>query len=339
MKPEQKIMELLRELGWNMSVEIHAEVCRTPMDELAAVARESEDDTIYAIDAKIETHIIDFFERRFRPVIPVALVMEGLPGDSLVFCGSGKKNDAEFTIIMDPIDGTRGLMYGKRSAWLLAGAAPGTDASLSLQNIIAAVQTEITPAKQTIADQLFAFKGQGAHAERKNLATGAAAAFALAPSSSKTIRNGFATFNRFIPGAKDVITAVEDELNRRLELAGEVIFSFEDQYICNGGQLAELASGHDRFVCDLRAAASRILSEIGRKPLLASHPYDLCTELICREAGAIVTGPDGGPLDPPLDTTTDVSWIGYANGHLRKKIEPHLLDIIKNIREFIPRAK
>lgn len=336
MKPEKILMDLLAELGWNISLELHREVCRTPVDELAAVARESEDDTIYAIDEKIEERIFEFFERSVRPKLPVALVMEGAPDGALVFSGSGKKSDAEFTILMDPIDGTRGLMYGKRSAWLLAGAAPGAGESLTLRDITLAVQTEITPPKQLLADQLCAFRGEGATAVRRNLNSGGEKSFHLKPSRSKKLQSGFATFNRFIPGAKDIITAIEIELIRRLELQGGTIFYFEDQYICNGGQLAELAAGHDRFVCDLRGLVSPALAARGRRPLLASHPYDLCTELIAREAGAIVTDARGEPLGAPFDTTTDVAWIGYANEQLRKIIEPHLLDIIGNFESYLP---
>ena len=46
---------------------------------------------------------------------------------------------------------------------------------------------------------------------------------------------------------------------------------------------------------------------------LCCHPYDLCTELIAREAGLIVTDEYGKPLAAPLDVTTNMSWIGYAN--------------------------
>ena len=69
--------------------------------------------------------------------------------------------------------------------------------------------------------------------------------------------------------------------------------SFEDQYISSGGQLYELMAGHDRFVADLRPLFER------RRPggaALCCHPYDLCTELIARELGVLVTDEQGRPL-------------------------------------------
>jgi len=52
------------------------------------------------------------------------------------------------------------------------------------------------------------------------------------------------------------------------------------------------------------------------------HPYDLCTWIIAREAGVIVTDADGELLTAPLDTTSPVAWVGYANEDLRRDIEP-----------------
>jgi hypothetical protein len=42
------------------------------------------------------------------------------------------------------------------------------------------------------------------------------------------------------------------------------------------------------------------------------------------ELGVIVTDASGRPLDAPLDTTTDVAWVGYANDSIRQQVEPLL---------------
>ncbi len=95
-------------------------------------------------------------------------------------------------------------------------------------------------------------------------------------------------------------------------------------YICSGGQLYELMSGRDRFVADLRPLMEPLLRRKGSSPGICCQPYDLCTELIARELGVIVTDPLGEPLSAPLDVATDVAWVGYANEHIRKQIEPLL---------------
>ena len=35
--------------------------------------------------------------------------------------------------------------------------------------------------------------------------------------------------------------------------------------------------------------------------------------MLLEEAGGVVTDPWGEPLDAPLDTTSPVAWVGYAN--------------------------
>jgi hypothetical protein len=44
--------------------------------------------------------------------------------------------------------------------------------------------------------------------------------------------------------------------------------------------------------------------------------------------GVQIVKPDGTPLDAPLDTTTAVAWVGYANEILRSQIEPVLTGIL-----------
>ena len=45
------------------------------------------------------------------------------------------ESEAVWRIIVDPIDGTRGLMYQKRSAWILTGVAPNRGPETNLQDI------------------------------------------------------------------------------------------------------------------------------------------------------------------------------------------------------------
>ena len=99
---------------------------------------------------------------------------------------------------------------------------------------------------------------------------------------------------------------------------------FEDQYTSTGGQLYELMSGRDRFIADLRPLMDRAMRERGQALSICCHPYDLCTELIAREAGVVVVDPAGGPLDAKLDVDPDVAWVGYANREIRQQIEPAL---------------
>ena len=64
---------------------------------------------------------------------------------------------------------------------------------------------------------------------------------------------------------------------------------------------------------------------------LACHPYDICTALIAREAGVVVTDAWGAPLAAPLDTETPVAWVGYANETLHQAIEPVLQRLLREM--------
>ena len=297
-------------------------------DALSAVAAQGEDDTIYAIDKLGEEVILEFMDKEIRPHAPCLLVAEGISGKGKAFTSSGRGDDAEVIVIMDPIDGSRGLMHGKRSAWSLAGVAQNFGPRTSLSQIEIAVQTELPAPKQAVADQLWAAAGRGVQGLRRDLRTGDTAPLSPCPSRAQALEHGFATFNRFFPGVKDIIAEIEEEFARKAAGYTWPYYYFEDQYICSGGQLYELLIGHDRMVCDLRGLLAQKALNRGDPNLLCCHPYDLCTELIAREAGVVVARPGGGKLDAPLDTTTNVAWIAYANQALHDNLDGYVNDIL-----------
>jgi fructose-1,6-bisphosphatase/inositol monophosphatase family enzyme len=303
------------------------EACeRSAVEALAEVEREEEGDTIYAVDRVSEELIVGFFEREVARAAPIVLVAEGLEPGGVVLPRGTLEADAVFRVIVDPIDGTRGLMYQKRSGWILTGVARNRGAETSLADIELAVQTEIPLVKQHLSDVAWAVKGGGAHAERFNRLTGEGEPFKLRPSQAPTIAHGYAQVARFFPGAREELAAIDDEI-----VAGALgpvrpgkAHCFEDQYTSSAGQLYELASGHDRFTADLRPLMEESLAARGLALGICCHPYDLCTELVAREAGVIVTDADGGPLRAPLSVEPDVAWVGYANQRVREQIEPLL---------------
>ncbi len=294
--------------------------------ELARVAHEGEGDTIYAVDRVSEERLAALVERELGSFGPIVLVAEGLPGGRVVLPAGRSEAEAALRVLVDPIDGTRGLMYQKRSAWILTGVAPNRGPGTRLRDVVAAVQTEIPLVKQHLADTLWAVQGEGAGAERFNRLTGERTPLRLRPSGAPTIAHGFAMVARFFPGAREELAAIDEEIVAAA--LGPVrpgkAHCFEDQYISTGGQLYELMAGHDRFVADLRPLLEGVLARRGQALGICCHPYDLATELIAREAGVVVTDPRGAPLDAPLDVEADLAWVGYANQAIRAQVEPLL---------------
>lgn len=291
---------------------------------MSRVAAITSADTIYAIDKVSETAVLSWFEENWPRRWPVELVMEGLEDHAgpVTFPKGVPIGKTVFKCIVDPIDGTRGLMYDKRSAWSLAALAPQRGTKTDLRDIVVAAMTELPVRKQEIADQYSTVRGHGVRAERIDLRTGRRMRQKPRPSSATDLVHGFASFAKFFPVGKAWLAEKEEELWRSLDAGGEI---FDDQYLSTGGQLHELMAGHDRFVADLRPLA---FGRLGVVSALACHPYDICTALIAQELGCVITGPDGKALRAPLDTTTPVAWVGYANPALSRWIGPKLRELL-----------
>jgi fructose-1,6-bisphosphatase/inositol monophosphatase family enzyme len=379
---------------------------------LHQVSKSTAADTIYKIDTAVDP-ILESFCEQWGQETPLVLIAEGMEDEHgnegpVCFPRGIKEQDAQIRVIVDPIDGTRGIMYDKRAAWALAGVAPNKGPGTSLRDIEVAVMTELPTSKMGFADVLWAIKGRGANAVRERLEpqksvveqyadfrnppighvltklgkvdndkviealnqqkrkgglvgqiligmgyvdqqdVQIALAFQkgdtpdlapevmsvisgeqlkLRPSQAETINHGFATVSNFFPGTKVLASELMEYLVRNLIGPADVTQAtvFDDQYICTGGQFYELIVGHDRFNADLRPTFYRLQDQ---PEGLCCHPYDCATMLIAEEAGVHITDAHGKPLDGPLDTTTGLDWVGYANPALRKKIEPHVLEFL-----------
>lgn len=325
-----KIEDLLppiRHLHEQIRAAVVAACERSATEEMSTIAHEAAGDTIYAVDRVSEELLVEFFTHEIAVHTPIVLIAEGLEPEGMRVLPEGTpESEAHWRIIVDPIDGTRGLMYQKRSAWILTGVAPNRGPQTSLRDIELAIQTEIPLVKQHLSDTLWALAGQGVAAERHNRLTGENQPITLRPTGAATIAHGFAMLARFFPGAREELAAIDEEIVQGA--LGPVqpgkTHCFEDQYICTGGQLYELMAGHDRFVADLRPLMEQVLAQRGLALGICCHPYDLCTESIARELGVVITDEHGEQLSAPLNVEADVSWVGYGNAAIQTEIEPLL---------------
>ncbi|MBT3344300.1 MAG: inositol monophosphatase [Gemmatimonadetes bacterium] len=303
------------------------------VEDLSAVAHDEEGDTIYAVDRVSEELLIEAVTEELATQTPVVLVAEGIEGGQIVLPHGADESAATLRIIVDPIDGTRGLMYQKRPAWILTGVAPNKGPDTTLADIEVAVMTEIPLVRQHQSDTLWAIRGQGAHGERYDRIRGETHPITLRPSTATSIAHGFAQVSRFFPGARAELATIDDAIVRQTlgPIQPGKAQCFEDQYICTGGQLYEIIIGHDRFVADLRPLMEPLLAARGVQLGICCHPYDLCTEMIAREVGAPVCSPDGSPLSARLDVDSDVAWVAYANEGIRAQVEPALRQALTDV--------
>ena len=326
------LLDALREIHDEIRTSVVAACEQSSSMLMSQVAADDEGDTIYAIDRISESKLVDLFERKIASRTPIVLIAEGIAGGKITLPHKAREQDAKLRIIADPIDGTRGLMYQKRSGWILTGVAPNHGDDTTLADIILAVQTEIPLVKQHLSDTLWAVKGKGAQGQRFNRLTGDRTPLSPRPSTAETLEHGFSSIARFFPGGRDVLAAIDDAI--AFATAGNAMrygkaYCFEDQYLSTGGQLYELMMGHDRFLADLRPLLLNTLQQQSRPSILCCHPYDLCTELIARESGVLITGEMGETLRARLNVEENVGWAGYCNDKIQQLVEPVLQSELK----------
>jgi fructose-1,6-bisphosphatase/inositol monophosphatase family enzyme len=291
-------------------------------------------DVTYAVDRVGEERVLAWLGAHWPADEPVRLVMEGVEDDEVVVAPAGVAPGAvRWVLVVDPVDGTRNLMVDKRPAWALTALAPADGRGRArLGDVAVAAMTEIPTSRQWRADQVSAVRGAGPAgviATALDVRTGVRRPLTVRPSEATSVEHGFASFAHYLPGGKVLLATVEERLWDELHPPGAGRRAvFEDQYICSGGQLYEVLAGRDRMVADLRPLA---LARLGRPGELTGHPYDVCTALVLREAGGVFEDPRGGPVEVPLDTTTPVTWVAYANEGLAARVRPVLRRLVAEL--------
>jgi hypothetical protein len=324
------LLTALREVHRRVSEAVLDACLSSSFEELCGEATSAAGDTVYAIDRIAERVMLDSMNEIVAAREPIMLIGEGVEGGAVTLPRGARTADARWRIIVDPIDGTRGLMFQKRPAWVLTAVAPNRGDATKLSDIQLALQTEIPLVKQHLCDSFWAIKGQGMHAERRNRLDGETVPFTPQPSTATTLAHGYGTICSFFASGRDLLGRIADELSSQLLSGHEPSEAriFDDQHASTGGQIAGLICGQDRFVADLRPLLREPLQERGDVLGHCCHPYDICTKLIAEEAGVEICLPGGERVDVPLDTQTNVTWVGYANAALRATIEPALLTVL-----------
>ncbi len=185
---------------------------RSAPEAMARVVSEGPDDTVFEIDRISEQELVVRFEELARER-SLVLVMEGQETQGGLALPLGTNPDeAELRLIVDPVDGSRGLMYQKRSAWILTGVALNRGPHTTLADIELAVQTEIPTVKQHLCDSLWAISGDGVYGERLNRLTREIMPLSPGPSSATTIGQGYGGVARFVPGARAELATIDDRV-------------------------------------------------------------------------------------------------------------------------------
>src|SRR4051812_35855090 len=112
MSDEETLLDLLQTLQREIRDQVVAACSRESVAELSLVADDSPGDTIYRIDKVSEAVLVDRLGAAAAALGGVLLVAEGVAGGELVL-PQGYAGTPAWRVIVDPIDGTRGIMYQK----------------------------------------------------------------------------------------------------------------------------------------------------------------------------------------------------------------------------------
>lgn len=324
---DNRLVEFLKELGCLVSKR-----CQKVFDSDLCLTEEvkvSPADIIYQIDIQAEEVIVSFLEKRAAEFGGIVLLAEGIGHDDLSIYPKGLAyEDARVKIICDPIDGSRGLMFEKRSAFFLAAAGPVS--AMTLGEMISSVMVEIPVPKQTEWDVLSTTR-KGALLVERVTANGLKEVKTQV-STKSSVEGGFLSLAKYCYPGKPLIAEIEESLLNKIFVDREECFLpvFDDQYISSGGQMYELIVGHDCMVGDFRAMMYQALSRKGSASGQVCHPYDLAGLLVAQKAGVIVTDVEGREFDSTLEMTKAVDWLAYANKAIQQQVEPILLNLLES---------
>jgi len=346
----------LEELGRRLEACVRGQVIAAANGgaaRLADIAGAGVGDTTFALDVEPEAVVLAWSQECARRS-PLSVLTEESGWRHLGPGPDGSLSTLEGfdhggpCVIVDPVDGTRNLMFDLRSAWCEIALVPplaGRTEAPHQSEVAAGLLVELPPSRAGRGLRLRGWCQGWAPADAPGTdpmrpehgciedlfelpsdATGDLLLIGtrvLEVDDDRRVDNGFLPFFRYHPHQRAPLAAVEAAFFARLEAheGAHLRDVYDDQYISNAGQLVLLAQGRYRFIADLRAALAR--TDGG--PPVTSKPYDLAGAVVCaRGAGAVVHDAHGADLDFPLDATTPVAWVAYHNPATADRLAPHL---------------
>jgi fructose-1,6-bisphosphatase/inositol monophosphatase family enzyme len=296
------------------------------LDELAQPHAHGVGDVTFGLDLPSERAIAEWLERTARET-PLSVLTEDSGWSHRGPDGRGGSRVLEGfdhggpRIAIDPVDGTRNLMADLRPAWTVVAFAPPGPTQPRLADLTGGLVSEL-PGTLAAGYRRLSSDGEVCTLETRDLGSDELqGSRALTVDDDDRVDGGYFPFFRYEPAQRPAIARLEASFFAHLvDSEGcDARSIYDDQYCSSAGQLVQLALGRYRMVVDPREWVHRRRGAPG----VTSKPYDLAGAVVCaRAAGAVVLDVEGGPLDFPIDATTPVGYLGFANEPTRRRLLP-----------------
>jgi len=331
---EPRLADLARRLREAARGALRSAVADGDLERMTRPVAQGAGDVTFGLDEAAERVLSAWLDERAREG-PLSLMTEDAgwrhrgpgpgPGDR-----SGPPRDLDGfdhggpRIAIDPIDGTRNLMADLRSAWTVISFCGPGPAQPRLADVDLGLVAEIPDSRAARWRALVAARGAGCRLRTGDLSTDELLdEERLEADDDDRADHAYFPFFSYMHDLRPPLAALQAGFFARLARheGADVRSCYDDQYISNAGQLFLLARGTYRLIVDARQWAA----ERAGHPTVTSKPYDLAGAVLCaREAGCVVTSIEGDELDFPLDTSTPVGFVGFANRASHERMWPHL---------------
>src|SRR5688572_26563255 len=180
-------------------------------------------------------------------------------------------------IAIDPIDGTRNLMFGLRSAWTVVSFAGPGAATPRLGDVAHGLVSEIPAVPDARVARYEGGLGGGARSDGRMLRA----------DEDTRVDHGYFPFFSYHPAMRPIVAGLAARFFERIERHENADLShcYDDQYISSAGQLVHVMLGSYRMVVEAR----NLLARLYGRTTQVSKPYDMAGAIVvAREAGCVV---------------------------------------------------
>ena len=321
---DKKFEEKLRSICFKMYVSALKKLrdLQKSIANLSAVKEENSNDFAYAIDVIMDQVYKPYVDDLYKRNEQINILSEHYSYPI--------RDNAEYFVLIDPVDGSRELMRDERAAWLIFAYGKWKGKETKLKDIQGVILGRLPPSREHIYEFILASETTEPLVYKFDLTTLRGRNIEnleeweveeLKNRGLNDIDHSHICFVAPFPPYKHVAEIADNFWNA---VGNKVIFN--EQYLTTAGQMLAMLEGKISLIVDIR----KIIKNRYGVDMLCAHPYDVPAAYILKKLGAIVTGKDMKEESfwnqPLIPLNTDMEFIAFPNKEMFNKYA----EILKN---------